>query len=125
VFQRHVRVMHKDGDDLFICRVCGRPFAGAKQLQLHELDHLGYPTYESSKQVADPLNMDLRCKICEKAFTQKADLWDHSLKHRDFMPYKCLRCDFKTCSKKLFQVHLEKEHGESYEERIHGCKVLL
>jgi hypothetical protein len=46
--------------------------------------------------------------------------WSNSFVHREFIPYNCMECDFKTAVLKTFQKHLVKEHKIKYDVAIHN-----
>jgi KRAB domain-containing zinc finger protein len=71
--ERH-RSTHKK--EFLVCKTCGKQFSAAKQLQLHEFDHLGYRPYNCPELTADGV-------LCGFSAKKKAPFVFHLHKQHD------------------------------------------
>lgn len=71
-----------------------------------------------------------KCKVCEKAFSQKQDLIDHlKSQHSDkysiiYKRVECERCGSKWMTKAHLKVHMATYHSEKSEDRRRRAKTL-
>ncbi|XP_039428696.1 zinc finger protein 761-like [Culex pipiens pallens] len=90
----------------FRCDVCGTEFANIRTLRMHRKTHVATPKVWS-------------CHVCQKKYSSKNLLDEHSNMHSGKRPFKCPVCPKDFASKYTLSAHM-KIHQDR--ERVFNCK---
>jgi KRAB domain-containing zinc finger protein len=91
----------------YTCNICSKVFKNQNLLKYH--------------MKTKHLDKCIECKICNKKYHFLRPLWQHSFEHREFKPFNCSSCDYKTVNKQKYKTHLMR-HNIVYNEENHGYK---
>ncbi|XP_024880401.1 zinc finger protein 316 [Temnothorax curvispinosus] len=105
VYQSHLRLHGKDGEDPYRCNICNKTFAVPARLTRHYRTHTGEKPYQ--------------CEYCNKSFSVKENLSVHRRIHTKERPYKCDVCGRAFEHSGKLHRHMRIHTGE----RPHKCTV--
>ena len=95
------------GEKPFACKICDRKFALKCNLIQHQATHSEVKSFKCSicpegrffktkvglnNHMVYHFEPKFACKICDRKFAQKNDLFRHQATHSDFKPFKCSIC---------------------------------
>uniref|UniRef100_A0A669E8L8 C2H2-type domain-containing protein n=1 Tax=Oreochromis niloticus TaxID=8128 RepID=A0A669E8L8_ORENI len=96
------------GEEPFMCDVCGKSFTRKKSLREHQTVHTGARPY-SCQTCAKSFST---CDECDKAFKCRMGLLQHRVVHSGEKPFTCPTCGLSFGLKYNFQRHLRLHSGE-------------
>ncbi|XP_073830774.1 zinc-finger protein isoform X2 [Musca autumnalis] len=85
------RKAREDGNQLFICDICGNVFSKRSRMREHRQRHDKRPKYE--------------CELCDKQFHMRELLRKHMFSHSGGKPHKC-----EYCSRTFYYESVKKAH---------------
>ncbi|VDN06220.1 unnamed protein product [Thelazia callipaeda] len=77
----------------YVCKYCGKRYAYASSLYVHNRLHTGERPF--------------RCSFCDKSFTNQGNMQVHQRVHTGEKPYKCNACEKSYAQKVGLKIHLE------------------
>ncbi|XP_060523133.1 zinc finger protein OZF-like isoform X1 [Cylas formicarius] len=86
----HMEIQNKNE---LVCNLCGKQFDFIRYLKAHVKRH--QDDYKKFK-----------CQLCDKAFSSKRDLTDHTMVHSDVKNYKCSICNKAFRTKQSVNKHM-------------------
>lgn len=116
------------------CEICGKRFATAINLKVHERIHTGerpykcnyddcYKTFIQSsnlyRHIRDIHQKIHKCEFCEQEFKTSLDLTMHIKIHTEKRPYECT---FQGCGRKFFTYNDLRGHKKIHEEKKYKCE---
>jgi DNA-directed RNA polymerase subunit RPC12/RpoP len=85
----------------FPCAECGKIFKRSNQLTKHRL---------GVHDVAKPNATVYPCTRCDRKFTDKRQLKEHTYSHEGIKPHQCPECDHRTVTFVNLKTHLKWKH---------------
>lgn len=109
----------------FTCNECGKSFKYKSKFHEHIKVHVKDEPFESRYREAlfayqdrlkiheprpDEGEKHFKCPICNKRFSQKANLERHEMVHTGVKPHKCNICDLKFSQSNNLKRHMQTQH---------------
>ncbi|XP_039443821.1 zinc finger protein 845-like [Culex pipiens pallens] len=95
----------------FVCQKCLKSFANAAALRRHAESHVKEITFKAEEKV-------VKCKICEKTFSNQDQLNEHVISYEGKGKLKCHICDQSFRAKKALLSHMKTKGIHDHLEEV-------